>query len=274
MSQVAAIQMASGPNVNSNLIAAERLITDAVAAGAQLVVLPENFAFMPHVESDILALAEVDHDGPIQKFLAQQAETHGIWLVGGTIPMRGKDDKHIRSACLVFNEKGERVARYDKIHLFDVHIDASNESYNESETTEAGDEVVVIDTPFGRMGIAICYDLRFPELFRHMLDADMQFIAIPSAFTAITGKAHWESLTRARAIENLCFVIAADQGGFHVNGRETHGDSMIIDPWGQILGRSPSGAGFIIADMEQDQVNNVRKNFPATEHRRMPCKLP
>ena len=274
MTQVAAIQMASGPNVNSNLIEAERLISEAVTAGAKLVVLPENFAFMGHAEKDILALAESDGNGPIQKFLAQQAEIHGIWLVGGTIPMQGKDDKHIRSVCLVFNEKGERVARYDKIHLFDVHIDASNESHNESATTEAGDEVVVIDTPFGRMGIAICYDLRFPELFRHMLDADMQFIAIPSAFTAITGKAHWESLTRARAIENLCFVIAADQGGFHVNGRETHGDSMIIDPWGQILGRSPSGAGFIIADMEQDQVNNVRKNFPATEHRRMPCKLP
>lgn len=274
MSQVAAIQMASGPNVNSNLIEAERLITDAVAAGAQLVVLPENFAFMGHDEADILAIAEVDNEGPIQKFLAHQAKTHGIWLVGGTLPMQGSDDKHIRSACLVFNDKGERVARYDKIHLFDVHIDASNESYNESETTEAGDEVVVIDTPFGRMGIAICYDLRFPELFRHMLDADMQFIAMPSAFTAITGKAHWETLTRARAIENLCFVIAADQGGFHINGRETHGDSMIVDPWGQILDRVPNGSGFILAEMDQEQVNKVRKNFPATEHRRMPCKLP
>lgn len=274
MSQVAAIQMASGPNVNSNLIEAERLITDAVSAGAQLVVLPENFAFMGHDEADILALAEADNEGPIQKFLAQQAETHGVWLVGGTLPMKGNDDKYIRSACLVFNDKGERVARYDKIHLFDVHIDASNESHNESATTEAGDEVVVIDTPFGRMGIAICYDLRFPELFRHMLDADMQFIAMPSAFTAITGKAHWEVLTRARAIENLCFVIAAAQGGFHINGRETYGDSMIVDPWGQILDRVPNGSGFILAEMDQEQVNKVRKNFPATEHRRMPCKLP
>lgn len=274
MSQVAAIQMASGPNVNSNLIEAERLITDAVTAGAQLVVLPENFAFMGQDEADILALAEADNEGPIQKFLAQQAKTHGIWLVGGTLPMQGNDNKHIRSACLVFNDQGERVARYDKIHLFDVHIDASNESHNESKTTEAGDEVVVIDTPFGRMGIAICYDLRFPELFRHMLDADMQFIAMPSAFTAITGKAHWETLTRARAIENLCFVIAADQGGFHINGRETHGDSMIVDPWGQILDRVPNGSGFILAEMDQEQVNKVRKNFPATEHRRMPCKLP
>jgi len=274
MTQVAAIQMASGPNVNSNLIEAERLIGEAVAAGAQLVVLPETFAFMGQVEKDILALAETDGDGPIQRFLAQQAETHGIWLVGGTLPMKGSDESHIRSTCLVFNDKGERVARYDKIHLFDVHIDASNESYNESETTEAGDEVIVVDTPFGRMGVAICYDLRFPELFRHMLDAGMQFFVIPSAFTAITGKAHWEALTRARAIENLCFVIAADQGGFHVNGRETHGDSMIVDPWGQILDRSPSGSGFIIADMDHEQVDKIRMNFPVTEHRRMPCKLP
>jgi len=274
MTQVAAIQMASGPNINSNLIEAGRLIGEAVAAGARLVVLPENFAFMGSLDEDILALAERDGDGPIQKFLSQQAVAHGIWLVGGTLPMQGSDDTHIRSACLIFNDKGERVARYDKIHLFDVHIDASNESHNESETTEAGDEVVVVETPFGRMGVAICYDLRFPELFRHMLDAGMQFIAIPSAFTAITGKAHWEALTRARAIENLCFVIAADQGGFHINGRETHGDSMIIDPWGQVLDRSPSGAGFIIADLDQEQVDKVRKNFPATEHRKMPCKLP
>jgi len=274
MSQVAAIQMASGPNVNANLLEAGRLIGDAVNAGASLVVLPENFAFLGHTDADTLAIAETDGEGPIQKFLAQQAEQHGIWLVGGTIPMQGGDDKHLRSACLVFNDKGERVARYDKIHLFDVHIDISNESYNESETTEAGDEVVVIDTPFGRMGIAICYDLRFPELFRHMLDAGMQLIVMPSAFTAITGKAHWEVLTRARAIENLCYVIAADQGGFHISGRETHGDTMIVDPWGQVLNRLQTGSGFITAELDHQQVDKVRKNFPVTEHRRMPCKLP
>jgi len=274
MSQVAAIQMASGPNVNANLIEAGRLISEAVAAGAELVVLPENFAFLGHAEEDILPLAEVDGDGPIQKFLTDQAKSHGIWLVGGTLPMQGSDAQHIRSACLVFNDQGERVTRYDKIHLFDVHIDVNNESYNESETTEAGDEVIVIDTPFGRMGIAICYDLRFPELFRQMLDEGMQIIAMPSAFTAITGKAHWEALTRARAIENLCFVIAADQGGFHVSGRETYGDSMIVDPWGQVLDRIPTGSGVITAEVDAERVNKVRKNFPATEHRRMPCKLP
>lgn len=273
MSLVAAIQMASGPNVNANLIEAGRLIGDAVEAGARLVVLPENFAFLGQKESDKLAIAEEDDEGRIQDFLSQQAESNGIWIVGGTIPMHGKDGKRVRSACLVFNDKGQRVARYDKIHLFDVHISASNESYNESETIEPGDQVVVIDTPFGRMGIAICYDLRFPELFRRMLDAGMQIIALPSAFTAITGKAHWEALVRARAIENLCYVVAADQGGFHVNGRETHGDSMIVDPWGQVLDRLPSGSGYIIAELDKNQVEKVRKNFPVTEHRRMPCKM-
>ncbi len=274
MSQVAAVQMASGPNVNANLIEAGRLIDDAMSKGAELVVLPENFAFLGHAETDILAIAETDGEGPIQDFLSKQAKSHSLWIVGGTIPMKASDEQHVRSACLVFNADGKRVARYDKIHLFDVHIDASNESYNESETTEAGDEVVVIDTPFGKMGIAICYDLRFPELFRHMLDAGMELIVMPSAFTAITGKAHWEVLTRARAIENLCYVIAADQGGFHVSGRETHGDSMIVDPWGHVLNRIQNGSGAIVAELDNEQVNKIRKNFPVTEHRRMPCKLP
>jgi len=274
MSQVAAVQMASGPNVNSNLIEASRLINDAVSKGAELVVLPENFAFLGHKDSDILTIAEVDGKGPIQDFLVKQAKSHGIWIVGGTVPITGGDAQHVRSACMVFNSSGERVARYDKIHLFDVHINASNESYKESETTEAGDEVVVIDTPFGKMGIAICYDLRFPELFRHMLDAGMEFIVMPSAFTAITGKAHWEVLTRARAIENLCYVIAADQGGFHVSGRETHGNSMIVDPWGHVLSRIQNGSGAIVSELDNIQVGKIRKTFPATNHRRMPCKLP
>lgn len=274
MSQVAAVQMASGPNVNSNLIEAGRLINDAVSKGAELIVLPENFAFLGHAEADILNIAEADNDGPIQDFLAKQAKSNNVWIVGGTVPIKAADAEHVRSACMVFNAQGERVARYDKIHLFDVHIDVSNESYNESETTEAGDEVVVVETPFGKMGVAICYDLRFPELFRHMLDAGMELIVMPSAFTAITGKAHWEVLTRARAIENLCYVIAADQGGFHVSGRETHGDSMIVDPWGHVLNRIQNGSGVIVADLDTDQVTKIRNNFPATEHRRMPCKLP
>ncbi|WP_126453278.1 carbon-nitrogen hydrolase family protein [Sulfuriflexus mobilis] len=273
MSQIAAIQMASGPNVNSNLIEAGRLIADAVKAGAKLIVLPENFAFLGQSEADKFAHAENDGEGPMQDFLAKQAKKHAVWIVGGTVPMRGTDEKRVRQVCLLFNDQGQRVARYDKIHLFDVRIDATGENYNESETIEPGDEVVVVDTPFGKLGIAICYDLRFPELFRRMLDEGVEIIALPSAFTAITGRAHWEPLVRARAIENLCYLIAADQGGYHVSGRETHGDSMIVDPWGQVLDRLPSGSGYIIAEVERGHVSKVRKNFPATTHRRISCSL-
>jgi nitrilase len=273
MSQIAAIQMASGPNVNSNLIEAGRLIADAAKAGAQMIVLPENFAFLGQSEADKFAHAEDDGQGPMQGFLAEQAKKHAVWIVGGTVPMCGADEKRVRQVCLLFNDQGERVARYDKIHLFDVHIAATDENYNESETIEPGNEVVVVETPFGKLGIAICYDLRFPELFRRMLDEGVELIALPSAFTAITGKAHWESLVRARAIENLSYFIAADQGGYHVNGRETHGDSMIVDPWGQVLDRLPSGSGYIIADIDREHVSKVRSNFPATAHRRISCKL-
>ena len=273
MSQIAAIQMASGPNVNSNLIEAARLIGDAVKAGAEMIVLPENFGFLGQSEADKFAHAEDDGQGPMQDFLADQAKKHAVWIVGGTVPMRGEDENRVRQVCLLFNSQGERVARYDKIHMFDVHIDSTGENYNESETIEPGNEVVVVDTPFGKLGIAICYDLRFPELFRRMLDEGVELIALPSAFTAITGKAHWESLVRARAIENLSYFIAADQGGYHVNGRETHGDSMIVDPWGQVLDRLRSGSGYIIAEVDKAHVAKVRSNFPATSHRRISCTL-
>lgn len=274
MTRVAAIQMASGPNLNANLIEAGRLIGDAADAGAGLVVLPENFALMGMHEQDKLGIKEPDGEGPMQEFLAQQAERHNIWLVGGTIPLRATGDKKVRASCLVFDDTGQRVARYDKIHLFDVHISATGENYQESETIEPGANVVVVDAPFGKLGVAVCYDLRFPELFRRMLDEGVEIIALPSAFTAITGKAHWEILVRARAIENLCYVVAADQGGYHVGGRETHGHSMIVDPWGTILDKLPRGSGYIIADVDRAQVTNTRKNFPAVEHRRIPCNLP
>lgn len=273
MSQIAAIQMASGPNVNSNLIEAARLIADAVKAGAKMVVLPENFAFLGQKEADKFSHAEEEGNGPMQNFLAEQAKKYAVWIVGGTVPMRGSDEKRVRQVCLLFDDKGQRVARYDKIHLFDVHIDSTGENYNESETIEPGNKVVVVDTPFGKLGIAICYDLRFPELFRRMLDEGVEIIVLPSAFTAITGKAHWEPLVRARAIENLSYLIAADQGGYHVNGRETHGDSMIVDPWGAVLDRLRSGSGFIIANVDREHVSKVRSNFPATKHRRISCKL-
>lgn len=271
MSVVACIQMASGPNIGANLLEAERLIEEAVSRQAQLVVLPENFALMGKTEHDKVAEREAEGSGPIQAFLAEQSGRHGIWLVGGTIPMVAQDDNKVRAACLVYDGNGRQVARYDKIHLFDVQLVDSGDQYNESETIEPGDKVVVIDSPFGRMGLAVCYDLRFPELFRQQLTAGMEILVLPSAFTAITGRAHWEVLLRARAIENLCYVIAPDQGGYHLNGRETHGHSMIVDPWGTVLNSLARGPGVVCADVELERLYTARRNFPSIQHRRLQC---
>lgn len=273
MKRVAAIQMASGPNVRANLTEAGRLVSRAVDAGAELVILPENFAIMGMTEEDKVKVRETEGQGPIQAFLSEQARQHGIWIVGGTIPLTAKDSQHVRAACLLFDDQGTLKARYDKVHLFDVHLLESQETYDESTTTEPGDSATVVDTPFGRLGLAVCYDLRFPELFRRMSDEGAELFAIPSAFTALTGKAHWEVLVRARAIENLCYVVAAAQGGYHVNGRETHGDSMIVDPWGSVLDRLPRGTGFVLSAMDIDKVRNTRRNFPVLKHRKIPCKL-
>ncbi|MEJ2181157.1 MAG: carbon-nitrogen hydrolase family protein [Gammaproteobacteria bacterium] len=268
---IAGIQMASGPNVSANMIEAGRLISLATDAGAKLIVLPENFAIMGMKEQDKVAIREKPGDGPIQNFLSEQASKNKVWLVGGTIPMEATDPKKIRAACLLYNDQGEQVARYDKAHLFDVQIYQSEEKYNESETIEAGDQVVVVDTPFGKLGLAVCYDLRFPEMFRNMVNHGAELIAIPAAFTAKTGRAHWEILVRARAIENLCYVVAAGQGGYHINGRESYGDSMIVDPWGQIRDRLSSGSGFVVASMDRKQITKLRQSFPVLDHRKMSC---
>ncbi len=273
MSKVAAIQMASGPNVKANLAEAEKLIKIAVQQEAELVVLPENFAIMGTSETDKVKIAEPFGSGLLQDYLKNQAVQNNIWLVGGTIPICSDETGKVYSACLLFNPQGELVAHYNKIHLFDVTIEASNESYTESETIVAGNDVVVVDTPFGRLGLAVCYDLRFPELFRAMVEQKMEICAIPSAFTSLTGKVHWESLLRARAIENLSYMIAADQGGYHVGGRETHGDSMIIDPWGMILNRLPHGTGVVVTDINISKLEHTRKMFPALEHIRFKCAL-
>lgn len=267
--RAAAIQMASSPSVSTNLGEAERLIRLAAANGANLVVLPENFALMGRTDADKLAIKEADGAGPIQDFLARQAREHKLWLVGGTIPLAARDATRVRASCLVYDPAGRRVARYDKMHLFDVRLTENNEVYNESQTIEAGDQVCVVDTPFGRLGVGICYDLRFPELFRRMLDDGMEVLAMPAAFTALTGRAHWEALIRARAIENLCYVIAAAQGGYHLSGRETWGDSMIVDPWGAVRGRQAQGAGVVCVDIDRALLDGVRRNFPALDHRRL-----
>ena len=271
MSVVACVQMASGPAVGANLLEAERLIQEAVSQQARLVVLPENFALMGNAETDKVAIRETPGDGTIQSFLAEQAARHGIWLVGGTIPLVASTENKVRATCLVFDNQGKQVARYDKIHLFDVELVDSDEQYTESDTIEPGDDVVVIDSPFGRMGIAVCYDLRFPELFRQQLEAGMEILVLPSAFTAITGRAHWEVLVRARAIENLCYVIAPDQGGYHLSGRETHGHSMIVDPWGTVMNSLARGPGVVCADIDLDRLQSARRNFPTIEHRRLQC---
>jgi predicted amidohydrolase len=272
MAIVAAVQMVSGPDREDNLIQAGQLIASAAAQGASLIVLPENFAHMGIAEIDKLALREQPGHGPIQSFLSEQAKRHGLWLVGGTIPMAGESINRVRAACLVYDDQGRQVARYDKIHLFDVSLSETNESYRESDTIEPGNQLVVVDTPLGRMGIAVCYDLRFPEMFRAMGASGLDLIVLPSAFTATTGQAHWEILLRARAIENLCYVVASGQGGHHANGRETFGDSMIVDPWGKVLDRlapdQHQGNGVVTATIDHTLLQGLRRNFPALTHRR------
>lgn len=273
MTKIAAIQMASGTNVSANLIEVGKQIVSAAQAGAQLIVLPESFAIMGFEDAAQVKIAEEDGSGPIQDFLSEQAKKNKVWLVSGTIPLKSALEDKVYAACLIYNDNGKRVSRYNKIHLFDAHVEITKETYDESETVEAGNQVVVVDTPFGKIGIAVCYDLRFPELFRQLVLQGAEIMVVPSAFTAITGKAHWEVLLRARAIENLCYVVASAQGGYHVNGRETHGDSMIIDPWGAILDRLPHGSGYVMAEIDIENTKKIRQNFPVLQHRKISCTL-
>ncbi len=266
--RVAAIQMASGPNVPANLAEAERLIELAVAGGARLIVLPEFFCIMGLKDADVVKAREPEGQGPIQAFLARMAKKHQVWVVGGSVPLEASVANKVRNSCLVYDERGKQVARYDKIHLFG--LDLGNERYHEARLIEPGDKVVIINSPFGRIGLSICYDLRFPELYRAMPEVDI--IVVPSAFTATTGRAHFETLIRARAIENLAYVIAPAQGGYHLSGRETHGDSMIVDPWGVVLDRLPRGSGVVIANINPAYQASLRKSLPALQHRFIQCQ--
>ena len=268
MSRCAAIQMASSPFVGANLLEADKLIGEAAKAGAKLVVLPENFALMGESEFDKVDVREADGSGQIQDFLAAVTVKYGIWIIGGTIPLVAHDDRKVRAACLIYNDQGERVARYDKVHLFDVSLPDTDEEYRESDTIESGDELKIVDTPFGKIGLSVCYDLRFPEYFRLLVKKGAEIIVVPSAFTAETGAAHWEILLRARAIENLCYVIAPNQGGFHINGRKTYGHSMIVDPWGRVLDCYKTGSGFVCADIDLERLEKVRASFPVLQHRK------
>jgi predicted amidohydrolase len=263
MFRVAAVQMASGPHVAANLQEAQRLIELAAATGARIVALPEYFAIMGMKDTDKVAARERDGVGPIQDFLAQQAKRHKIWIVGGSIPLESSQPGKVRNSCLVYNQAGERVARYDKMHLFGFEM--GQESYSEERTIEPGTSVCSVDSPYGKLGISICYDLRFPELYRAMGEVDLIFV--PSAFTETTGKAHWDTLIRARAIENLAYVIAPAQGGYHVNGRETHGHTMIVDPWGVVLDRLPRGSGVVVAGVNPTYQSKIRRSLPALTHK-------
>jgi nitrilase len=261
--RVAAIQMVSAPEVAANLEVAGRLIAEAAAAGAKLVALPEYFCILGRHETDKVKVRESDGAGPIQDFLAAAASRHRVWLVGGTLPLVSGDVKKVRNACLVFDAAGRRVARYDKIHLFGLEL--GEHSFDEARSIEAGDRPVALDTPFGRIGLSVCYDVRFPELYRAAGVVDMWFV--PSAFTAATGAAHWELLLRARAVENQCYVIAPAQGGRHPNGRRTHGHSMIVDPWGEVLASRAEGEGVVLAELDAGRLAEVRQSLPALQHR-------
>jgi len=267
MPLIAAIQMTSGPDVSANLEDAGALLREAAGRGARLAALPENFAFMGLADADKRRVAEDDGRGPIQDFLAQTARRLQMWIVAGTVPLRGAGDGRVAAASLVYDSAGERRARYDKMHLFDVNVPERAESYRESAHVAPGSTAVIVPTPVGCLGLSVCYDVRFPELYRRLSAAGAELLAVPSAFTEPTGRAHWEPLLRARAIENLCWLIAPAQSGFHANGRETYGDSMIVDYWGGVLERLPRGRGCITAEIDLERQRRDRASFPSLTHR-------
>ena len=263
--RIAAVQMVSGPRVADNLATAGHWVAEAVAQGAQLVVLPEYFPIIGAADADRVRAREDFGGGPVQDWLAETARRHGIWLVAGSIPLAANAADKMRNSSLVYNPAGECVDRYDKVHLFGFR--KGDEAYDEASFIEAGDQLVAVDTPFGRIALSICYDLRFPELYRALAPVDL--ILLPAAFTETTGRAHWEILLRARAIENQCYVLAVGQGGTHENGRQTHGNSMIVDPWGEVLDRKLKGPGVVIADLDHRRIADIRESLPALAHRKL-----
>jgi predicted amidohydrolase len=265
--KVAALQMTSGPDVSANLATAAQLLAQARDDGACVALLPENFSFFGLHSRDKRGIAEPDGDGPVQQFLSTQARELGLWIIGGTMPLQLEPGGRVAAACLVYRDDGQRVARYDKMHLFDVDLPGRTESYRESADIEPGNRAQLVPTPAGLLGLSICYDVRFPELYRRLSAAGAQWLAVPSSFTVPTGEAHWEVLLRARAIENLCYVVAAAQWGRHANGRQTYGDSLIVDPWGRVLGRLATGHGVVVADLDLAEQAQTRRNFPALTHR-------
>jgi nitrilase len=266
--RVAAVQMTSGTDVARNFTEAARLIDAAVAAGAALVVLPENFSFMGATDAERVAVAEPEGQGPAQEFAAEQAGAHGIWMVAGTIPI-ACDDGRVLSRSLLVGPDGSVVASYDKIHLFDVEVPAGHgESYRESQTTRPGDRVVSVATDIGRIGMAVCYDIRFPALFSRLATLGMDILVLPAAFTVPTGRVHWRPLLQARAIESMTFVVASGQWGEHPGGRRTYGHSTVLGPWGELLAECAEGAGIAHAEIDMIELERLRRQFPVLQHGR------
>src|SRR5271168_747614 len=275
MGKIAAIQMTSSHLVAENLAAAGEHLREAKDLGAEVACLPENFSFLGLKDSDKLQVAETDGEGAVQSFLRNTARKLKMWILGGSINIKGTTSNRVANASLLIDAHGKRVARYDKMHLFDVSIPGRNEQYRESSHVVPGRELVVADTPVGKLGLSICYDMRFPELYRELVSLGAEWLAMPAAFTVPTGQAHWETLLRARAIENLCYVVAPAQFGLHSNGRETYGDSLIVDYWGKVLCRLPQGSGVIAADIDLDAQADARARFPALDNRQLgPLKAP
>jgi predicted amidohydrolase len=269
MGKVAAIQMTSSHVVAANLASAEALLREAKDAGALIACLPENFSFIGLKDADKLQVAESDGNGPVQTFLSETARKLNMWILGGTIVIRTNDSSRVANSSLLIDASGKRVARYDKIHLFDVTIPGRNEQYRESNHVLPGRDLVTADTPVGKLGLSVCYDMRFPELYRELVLQGAEWLAMPAAFTVPTGRAHWETLLRARAIENLCYVVAPAQAGLHTSGRETYGDSLIVDYWGQVLSRLAKGTGVITADIDLASQTESRARFPALDNRQL-----
>lgn len=266
--KVAALQMTSSGALAGNLAQAELLIAAAVKQGAKLLVLPEYFAY--HGCGDVTSIANVERQktGPARQFLAEQARRYQVWIVGGTIPVANSHDRRAAASCFLVDDQGREVVCYQKMHLFDVQVDDVQGRYRESEDYCHGNHPVVVDTPFGRLGLTVCYDLRFPELYRYLTDQGAELIVVPSAFTAKTGEAHWQLLLRARAVENLSYIVGANMGNRFHTKRPTWGGSTIIDPWGTVLAELGEGAGFIVADIDLDKLSQLRKKMPVHEHRR------
>ena len=269
MGKVAAIQMTSSHDVAENLASAGALLREAKDAGALVACLPENFSFIGLKDADKLQVAEADGNGPVQAFLSDTARRLKMWILGGTMVIRTNDSSRVANSSLLIDADGKRVARYDKIHLFDVTIPGRNEQYRESNHVLPGRNPVIADTPVGKLGLSVCYDMRFPELYRELVARGAEWLAMPAAFTVPTGRAHWETLLRARAIENLCHVVAPAQSGLHTSGRETYGDSLIVDYWGQVLSRLAKGTGVITADIDLASQAESRARFPALDNRRL-----